>query len=161
MTLIALAAVAVAVAAVLAVGGGAASDPARAAGTQARGLRTAAPIDTATRRLGVTYGPFLGRRCRHVHRGCGLVGIDVVLAHAATRVEAIAGSQRIRLRTPGQHNGIRLRDWVGTFTHTGFARTPHPHRDLVYVGVELRIHFVDGRQADALFPRVRVLSGWG
>jgi hypothetical protein len=112
-------------------------------------------------KLGVTYGPYLGRRCRHAHRGCGLVGIDVVLGRAATRVEATAGSQTIRLRTPGEHNGVRRRDWVGTFTRTGFARTPRPHHDLVYTPVELHVHFTDGREARALFPHVLVAPGWG
>jgi hypothetical protein len=120
-----------------------------------------APKGAAIEKLGVTYGPFRGRRCRHVHRGCGLVGIDIVFAHPATRVEAIAGSQTIRLRTPGQHSRVPYHDWVGTFTRTGFARTPHPHRDLVYVPVELRVRFADGHHASALFPHVRVLSGWG
>jgi hypothetical protein len=127
----------------------------------ARGLRNAAPIGAAIQKLGVAYGPYLGRRCRHVHRGCGLVGIDIVLDHAATRVEAVAGSQTIRLRTPGKHDGVRYHDWVGTFTRTGFARTPRPHRDLVHVGVELRVRYADGRRARALFPHVLVSSGWG
>lgn len=130
----------------------------------ARGLRNAAPIGAAIKKLGVTYGPYLGKRCRHTgYAGCELIGIDIVFGHAATRVVAIAGDQRIGLRTPGKHNGVRYRDWVGNFTHAGLSRPRADHRatDLVYVGVELRVHFADGRRAHAFFPHVLVSSGWG
>jgi hypothetical protein len=130
----------------------------------ARGLRSAGPIGAAIRKLGVTYGPYLGKRCRHHgYRGCELIGIDIVFGHAATRVVAIAGDQRISLRTPGRHNGIRYRDWVGNFTHAGLSRRGPDHgaADLVYVGVEVRVHFADGRRVHALFPHVLVSSGWG
>jgi hypothetical protein len=129
----------------------------------ARGLRSAAPIGAAIQKLGVTYGPYLGMRCRRSGYGrCERVGIDVVFGHAATRVVAVAGSKTIRLRTPGEHNRIVYRDWVGTFTCADFPRRNH-HRDqdLVYVPVELRVHFADGRRARALFPHVLVSSGWG
>jgi hypothetical protein len=129
----------------------------------ARGLRSAAPIGAAIQKLGVTYGPYLGMRCSNAGYGrCERVGIDVVFGHAATRVVALAGGEAIRLRTPGQHNRIRYRDWVGTFTSVDFPRRNH-HRDqaLVYVPVELRVHFADGRRARALFPHVLVSSGWG
>jgi hypothetical protein len=130
----------------------------------ARGLRNAAPIGAAREKLGVTYGPYLGKRCRHTgYRGCELIGIDIVFAHAATRVVAIAGHQQISLRTPGKHNGIRYRDWVGNFTHAGLSRRGPDRRatDLVYVGVEIRVHFANGRRAHAFFPHVLVSSGWG
>jgi hypothetical protein len=130
----------------------------------ARGLRSAAPIGAAIEKLGVTYGPYLGKRCRHTgYRGCELIGIDIVFGHAATRVVAIAGDQQISLRTHGKHNGIRYRDWVGNFTHAGLSRREPDHlaTDLVYVGVEVRVHFADGRSAQALFPHVLVSSGWG
>jgi hypothetical protein len=129
----------------------------------ARGLRSAAPIGAAIAKLGVTYGPYLGMRCHRVGYGrCGRVGIDVVLGHAATRVEAIAGSRTIRLRTPGLHNGVRHRDWVGTFVHADFPhRRHHRDQDLTYVPVELRVHCADGRRARALFPHVLISSGWG
>jgi hypothetical protein len=129
----------------------------------ARGLRSAAPIGAAIEKLGVTYGSYLGMRCRHVGYGrCGRFGIDVVFGHAATRVVATVGPQTIRLRTPGRHNGVEYRDWVGTFTHADLPpRRRHRDQDLVYVGVELRVHFADGRRARALFPHVLVSSGWG
>jgi hypothetical protein len=130
----------------------------------ARGLRSASPIGAATRKLGVTYGPYLGMRCRHAGYGrCGRVGIDVVLGHAATRVDAVIGcAQTIRLRTPGRHNGVEYRDWVGTFTHPELPpRRHHQDQALVYVAIELRVHFADGRRVHALFPHVLVSSGWG
>lgn len=129
----------------------------------ARGLRSAAPIGAAIEKLGVTYGPYLGMRCRHAGYGrCERVGIDVVFDHAATGVVALVGDKAIRLRTPGRHTGIRYRDWVGTFVRADFPRRNH-HRDqdLAYVPVELRVHFADGRRARALFPHVLVSSGWG
>jgi hypothetical protein len=129
----------------------------------ARGLRSAAPIGAAIEKLGVTYGPYLGMRCRHAGYGrCGRFGIDVVFGHAASRVLATVGPQTIRLRTPGLHNGVEYRDWVGTFTHADLPpRRRHRDQDLVYVGVELRVHFADGRRARAVFSHVLVSSGWG
>ncbi len=130
----------------------------------ARGLRSAAPIGASVEKLGVTYGPYLGMRCRHVGYGrCSRVGIDVVFDHAATGVVAVIGcAQTIRLRTPGRHNRIAFRDWVGTFTHPGLPpRRHHQDQALVYVPIELRVRFADGRRAHALFPHVLVSSGWG
>jgi hypothetical protein len=131
----------------------------------ARGLRSGRPIGAALAKLGVTYGPYLGKRCRHVgYPGCERIGIDVVFGHAATRVVALLGGQQIRLRTPGEHNGIGYRDWVGTFTHTGLACThqfSNRRGHLAYVPVELVVDFATGRRARALFPHVLVSSGWG
>lgn len=117
----------------------------------------------AIEKLGVTYGPYLGMRCRHVGYGrCGRVGIDVVFGHAATRVTATIGSaQTIRLRTPGRHNGVEYRDWVGTFTHPDLPPRRNRDQALAYVTIELRVEFADGRRAEALFPHVLVSSGWG
>lgn len=127
----------------------------------ARGLRSAGSIDAAIRKLGVTYGPYMGMRCRHLGYGrCKRVGIDIVLGHAASRVVAVTGCQTLRLRTPGQHNGIRNRDWVGTFTEADLP----PRRSgqtMVRVPLQLRVHFADGRRARAFFPDVLVSSGWG
>ncbi|HEY2055814.1 MAG TPA: hypothetical protein VGH14_17925 [Solirubrobacterales bacterium] len=83
---------------------------------------------------------------------------------AATRVVAVVGGQQIHLRTPGEHNRITNRDWVGTFTKTGIARghdSANRSGDLLYVGVELRVRFADDRRVHALFPHVLVSSGWG
>jgi hypothetical protein len=129
----------------------------------ARGLSFGHPTGAAVRKLGITYGPYLGRRCRPPgRRNCERVGIDVAFRHAATRVVAVAGPQKIHLRTPGKHDGVRYRDWVGTFTHAGF---PRPARGaggtIVYATVELRVRFADGRRLAALLPHVPLLPGWG
>ena len=89
----------------------------------AHGLSFTRPTGAAARHLGVTYGPFLGLRCSHpvAKADCERIGIDVVFRRAATRVVAVAGDQRILLRTPGQHDGVRRHDWVGTFTEAGIA----------------------------------------
>ena len=132
---------------------------------EGRELRSGSSTSVAAKTLGVTYGPYLGKRCRHVaYPACELIGIDVVFGHAATRVLAIAGDQRITLRTPGRHNGITYRDWVGTFTRTGLAqrhRSANRSGELLHVPVELRVTFATGRTARALFPHVLVSSGWG
>jgi hypothetical protein len=128
-------------------------------------LRSFPPTGAAIKRLGVTYGPYLGKRCRNAdYRRCELVGLDIVFGHAATRVVAIAGEERIRLRTPGKHNGVAYRDWVGNFTHAGFTHLGNPIHDnsnLVYAAIELRAHFPDGRFLHAFFPHVQVNPGWG
>jgi hypothetical protein len=127
--------------------------------------RSAGPNGAAAVKLGVTYGPYLGKRCRDIaYPRCELIDVDVVFGRAATRVEAIAGAQRIRLRTPGKHSGARRHDWVGTFTATGLARThdsANRSGELLYVPVEIRVRFADGRRAHAVFPHVLVAPGWG
>jgi len=129
----------------------------------ARGLHSAAPIGAALKKLGVTYGPYLGMRCsRYGYGRCERVGIDVVFGHAATRVVAIAGSEAIRLRTPGRHNGVPHHDWVGIFTGADFPRRSHDRDQvLVYVPVQLRVRFATGRRARAVFPHVLLSPGWG
>jgi hypothetical protein len=128
----------------------------------AQGLRSAAANGAVNAELGVTYGPYLGRRChRPGPRNCDTIGIDVVFGRAATRVEAIAGSRTIRLRTPGQNTGIRSRDWVGTFTDADFGRIGKRHHgNVAYTAVELRVRFADGHRARALLPHVLVSPGW-
>jgi hypothetical protein len=129
----------------------------------ARELRSGVSAGAAKNALGVTYGPYLGKRCRHAdYSHCDLIGIDVVFGRRAVRVVAEVGGQQISLRTPGKHNGIRYRDWVGNFTHPNL----HHHQSvrgtyLIYVPVELHVHFADGHRARALLPRVLVSPGWG
>lgn len=140
-----------------------------------RALRAGIPTGAAVRTLGVTYGPYLGVRCRRAYRvGCDSVGIDVVFATAATRVTAVVGNLRVRLRTPGMHNAVPHHDWVGTFSNAGLERPRSPfhisgHRPggawggnpALFVPVELQVDFVGGHRAHALFPRVFVSPGWG
>jgi hypothetical protein len=130
----------------------------------ARGLSFSHDTGVAVRTLGVSYGPFLGVRCRKAgSRHCGRVGIDVVFRRPATSVVAYIGGQKTRLATPGLHSGITNHDWVGTFTHSRFI--PHGSFNIdnepFYVAVELRVIFAGGRHAHALFPRVLVAPGWG
>jgi hypothetical protein len=141
-----------------------------------RGLRAGRPTGAAVRTLGVTYGPYLGVRCWQAdHIGCETVGIDVVFSAAATRVVAMIGDRRLRLHTPGMHSGAPYRDWVGTLTAAGMSRPASPlhvrgygrgdgiwaGNPPVYVPVELRVRFADGRSAAALFPAVFLSPGWG
>jgi hypothetical protein len=141
-----------------------------------RGLREGTPAGRAARALGVTYGPYLGVRCRRAyHVGCDRIGIDIVFSDPATRVLAVVGGRRLRLHTPGMHGGARYRDWVGTLRNVGLD---HPRSRLhvrgygrsgsvwagkppVYVPVELRVAFADGRNTAATFPGVFLSPGWG
>ena len=133
----------------------------------ANGLRSAGPNGAATEKLGVAYGPYLGKRCRGTaYPRCERIGVDIVFGRAATRVEAVAGAQRIRLRTPGENSGVPRHDWVGTFTEADLARTQDSadrsgERRYLYVPVEVRVRFADGRRVRAVFPHVLVAPGWG
>jgi hypothetical protein len=130
----------------------------------ARGLSFSHDTGVAVRTLGVTYGPYLGVRCRKAYsRHCGRVGIDVVFRRPAAGVVAYIGGQKTRLVTPGQHSGVTNHDWVGTFTHSRFAPPGRFNSDdqPFYVAVELRVIFAGGRHAHALFPRVLLAPGWG
>jgi hypothetical protein len=118
----------------------------------------------AARELGITYGPYLGIRCDyHRRRGCEKVGIDIVFRRAATRVVAIAGEQKIVLRTPGKHDGVRDHDWVGTFTHADILpdRPYELKAEPIYAGVELRVRFAGGARARAYLPHALISPGWG
>lgn len=130
----------------------------------AAGLAGSHATGAAVRKLGVTYGPYLGLRCRHRYRrGCDRVGIDIVFRRAATSVVAVLGSQRIHLRTPGMHDGVRNHDWVGNFRRRGLLPPGRFNLDdePLYVAVELRVRFAGGRTARSLFPHVLVAPGWG
>lgn len=130
-----------------------------------RGVRVVTHASgTAANELGVTYGPYLGIRCDSgERRGCEKVGIDVVFRRAATSVVAIAGVQKIHLRTPGKHSGVRRHDWVGTFTHAELL--PNRPYELktgpIYTAVELRVRFAGGARVHAYLPHVLISSGWG
>jgi hypothetical protein len=141
-----------------------------------RGLSRGWLAGSAVKRLGITYGPYLGVRCRRPnHPGCDLVGIDVVFRHAASRVLALIGDRRVRLHTPGMHDGVRYRDWVGSLSHAGMDRPGSPFEipdngraigvwagsPPVYVPVEFDVTYADGRHARALISRVFLSPGWG
>jgi hypothetical protein len=130
----------------------------------AHGLSATRPTGAAARLLGVTYGPFLGLRCSHpvAKADCERIGIDIVFRRAATRVVAVAGDQRIELRTPGEHDGVRRHDWVGAFTESGIAPGSYENGvNVIRVPIELRVIFAGGRHAHALFPQALLAPGWG
>jgi hypothetical protein len=122
------------------------------------------PNRAAEATLGVSYGPYMGLRCSHPvpKADCEKIGIDVVLRRPASRVVAIAGDQRIVLRTPGKHSGVRRHDWVGNFTEAGLAPGSYKNGvNVIRVPVELRVIFAGGHRARALFPGVLLVPGWG
>jgi hypothetical protein len=130
----------------------------------AHGLSFTRPTGGAAGHLGVTYGPYLGLRCsRPVSKAaCERIGIDVVFRRPAVRVVAVAGDQRILLRTPGEHSGVRRHDWVGTFTESGLAPGSYDSGvNVIRVPVELRVIFAGGSHAHALFPQALLAPGWG
>jgi hypothetical protein len=130
----------------------------------AHGLSFTRPTGAAVRHLGVTYGPFLGLRCSHpaAKADCERIGIDIVFRRPAIRVVAVAGDQRILLGTPGEHDGVRRHDWVGTFTQSRIAPGSYDSGvNVIRVPVELRVTFAGGRHAHALFPKALLAPGWG
>lgn len=130
----------------------------------ARGLATTHATGAAVRKLGITYGPYLGLRCTPpvAKADCERIGIDIVLRRPAATVVAVAGDQKIHLRTPGKHDGVPEHDWVGTFTDAGIAPGSYePGTNVTWVGVELRVRFADGTRRHAVFPHVLLAPGWG
>jgi hypothetical protein len=130
----------------------------------ARGLAKTHATGASVRKLGVTYGPYLGLRCRPpvTKADCERIGIDIVLRRAATNVVAVAGDQKIHLRTPGRHDGVRAHDWVGTFTHAGIAPGSYePGTNVTWIELDLRVRFADGTRRHAVFPHVLLAPGWG
>lgn len=140
-----------------------------------RGLRSGKLAGAAARKLGVTYGPYLGVRCRRAGRiGCDRVGIDIVFRRRATAVVAVVDGRHLSLRTPGMHSGVRDHDWVGTLAGAGMNRkgSPFAIEDAygprrwsgyppVYVPIEFRVAYADGTRARALFAHVFLSPGWG
>ena len=133
-------------------------------------------LDIAARRLGVVYGPYLGVRCgRAGSTRCDQIGIDIVLHRQAAAVTAWVGGRRLRLRTPGLHNGVAGRDWVGYLGRAGLNRPGSPFRiprngrdpgtwagyPPVYVPVRLAIAYSSGDRVLGTLPRVFLSPGWG
>jgi len=124
-------------------------------------------------RLAVTYGPYLGVRCRQPNvTRCDRVGIDVVLKVRAIGVSASIGGRRISLGTPGFHNGVSGRDWVGDLAPAGLARKGSPLNTgsagghwagdpPVYVPIRITAAYGDGSRRSMTFPRVPLRPGWG
>ena len=130
----------------------------------------------AARRLGVTYGPFLGVTCRRTGlANCDSVGVDVVLRRDARAVTALVGGRKLLLSTPGEHTGRAGRDWIGFLDRVGLRRPSSPFRiptngrgaaswagsPPVYLPVRLEIAYPDGTTAAGILPRVILRPGWG
>jgi hypothetical protein len=123
--------------------------------------------------LAVSYGPYLGVRCRTPGRSkCDKVGVDIVLKKGAVHASATIAGRRVPLRTPGLHNGIRGKDWVGNLVPAGLARKGSPlyiHKDKghwagdppVNVPIRITATYANGRRLSTTFPRVPLRSGWG
>ena len=133
-------------------------------------------LEIAARRLGIGYGPYLGVRCaRPGSTHCDQVGIDVVLHREAAAVTAWVGGRRLHLQTPGLHNGVVGRDWVGYLARVGLDRPESPFYiplngrnpgtwagyPAVYVPVRLAIAYPSGDRVLGTLPRVFLSPGWG
>jgi hypothetical protein len=125
-------------------------------------------------RLAVTYGPYLGVRCRVPNSiRCDEVGIDVVLKEWASHVSASIAGRAISLTTPGFRNGVRGTDWVRPrLAHAGLMRRGSPlyvgdgkRRWLgdppVYVPIRITATHADGSRRSTILPRVPLHAGWG
>ena len=130
----------------------------------------------AARRLGVTYGPFLGVTCRPpATTRCDSVGVDVVLRRDARAVTAWVGGRRLALQTPDLHSGDAGRDWVGYLDHVGLERRGSPFQipdnnrrpgtwdgyPPVYLSVRLEVSRPDDSRVLGTLPRVFLSPGWG
>jgi hypothetical protein len=133
-------------------------------------------LDVAARRLGVTYGPYLGRTCRKPgSTRCDSVGVDLVLRREARAVTAWVGGRRLVLRTPGLHSGEAGRDWVGYLHRVGLGRPGSPFHipskgrspaawvgsPAVYLPVRLEVSYPDETTVTGALPRVFLSPGWG
>jgi hypothetical protein len=133
-------------------------------------------LEIAARRLGIGYGPYLGVRCaRPGSTHCDQVGIDVVLHRQAAAVTAWVGERRVHLQTPGLHNRVVGRDWVGYLPRVGLDRPESPFYiplngrnpgtwagyPAVYVPVRLAIAYPSGDRVLGTLPRVFLSPGWG
>jgi hypothetical protein len=130
----------------------------------------------AARRLGVTYGPYLGVTCgRFGSTYCDRVGVDLVLRRDARAVTAWVGGRRLVLRTPGLHSGEAGRDWVGYLHRVGLGRPDSPFHipsngrnpgawagsPAVYLPVRLEISYPDESTVTGTLSGATLSPGWG
>jgi len=133
-------------------------------------------LGVAARRLGVTYGPYLGLTCRRPgSTRCDSVGVDLVLRREARAVTAWIAGRRLVLRTPGLHSGEAGRDWVGYLDRVGLGRSGSPFQipsnggnrgtwagsPAVYLPVRLKVSHPDETTVTGALPRVFLSPGWG
>ncbi len=130
----------------------------------------------ATNRLDIGYGPYVGVRCQTANSpSCDRVGIDFVLKEKAVRVTASIAGRRVKLRTPGLHDRVPRKDWVGFLSNVGMARKDSPFyipengradgvwggNPPVYLPVRITATYADGRQPTRLLPHVFLSPGFG
>jgi hypothetical protein len=133
-------------------------------------------LGLAARRLGITYGPYLGITCRKASSTrCDSVGLDVVLRRDARAVTTWMGGRKLVLRTPGLHSGEAGRDWVGYLNRVGFARPGSPFHisssgrspgawagsPAVSLLVRFEIAYPGETTATGVLPHVPLRPGWG
>lgn len=133
-------------------------------------------LGLAARRLGVTYGPYLGVSCGKPNStSCDRIGLDLVLERDARAVTAWLGGRKLVLRTPGLHSGEAGRDWVGYLHRAGLQRPGSPFRipsnegsrvvwsgyPAVRLSVRLRISYPDETVVKGTLPDVVLSPGWG
>ncbi len=138
------------------------------------GVREGPPTGPA--RLTVSYGPYLGVRCPRANSTrCDRIGLDLVLMKRVAAVSASIAGRPIRLTTPGLHNGIRGRDWVGSLRNAGMRRKGSPlhiptnrrtdgiwaGNPPVYVPIRVTATYPDGHGLSRTFPHVSLAPGWG
>ena len=133
-------------------------------------------LGIAARRLGVTYGPYLGITCRKAgSTRCDSIGVDLALRRDARAVTAWVAGRKLVLRTPGLHSGDAGRDWVGYLDRVGLRRPGSRFhisangRDpgtwagspALYLPVRLEISYPDETTVTGTLPRTFLSPGWG
>jgi hypothetical protein len=133
-------------------------------------------LGIAARRLGLTYGPYLGVTCRKAgSTRCDSIGVDLVLRRDARAVTAWVAGRRLVFHTPGLHSGEAGRDWVGYLDRVGLGRPgsrfhiPANGRNpgawagspAVYLPVRLEISYPDETTVTGSLPNAFLSPGWG
>ena len=139
-------------------------------------LRYGSLEGTSINRLVIGYGPYVGVSCQAANSpSCDRVGIDFVLKKEAVRVTASIAGRRVKLRTPGLHNRISNRDWVGFLSNVGMARKGSPFyipdngrangvwdgNPPVYLPVRITATYADGRKLTRLLRHIFLSPGFG